>query len=83
MDASKLTKLGKLAVKSGEDAVRLLFSRVSEKIDSYKDLTETEHAFLTFGLDVYEFYEKNGEIPKELEEQFLDLKRRIDNMEEE
>ena len=81
MDQSNVTKIGKLIISSGEHFFRETFNKISNKVESFKDLSETERELLKFGIDVFEHFEETDKIPKELEEQFLSLKRRIDKLE--
>lgn len=81
MDQSNVTKIGKLIISSGESFFRETFNKISNKVESFKNLSETEQELITFGIEVFEYFEKTDKIPNELEEHFLSLKRRIDKLE--
>ena len=81
MDQSNVTKIGKLIISSGETFFRETFNKISNKVESFKNLSETEQELMKFGIEVFEHFEETDKIPNELEEQFLSLKRRIDKLE--
>ena len=81
MDPNQISKVGKIVLSSSEKLVRSIFNKISDKVENIKELSEVEHALLKFGIEAFDYFEKNDEIPQELEGDFIDLKRRIDNME--
>ncbi len=81
MDQNQLSKMGKIVLQSSEKAVKSIFNKVSEKVENIKELSEVEQALLKFGIEAFDYFEQRDEIPQELENDFIELKRRIDNME--
>ena len=81
MDQNNITKLGKLIINSGESVVRNTFKKISNKVESLRELSETEQELMKFGIEAYEYFEKKDQVPSELEELFYELKRRIDKLE--
>lgn len=83
MSKKNISNIGKIVLGTSEEFVRNTFNKISSKIESIRDLSETEQVALKFALEAFEYFESKGDVPEELEESFTELKQKLDKLENE